>query len=204
MNPRTRETFSSAGDTENDVDEASGRIANEAEGMEIEIDENDSVPTIVEAVPTMKGQSDTPIKDGRFSRQARFVARRPWLCFGVSFLIATVLSVVGLIVGDFDVAADNAGWRTRGTIIANRHQQVILVLFNRFRLFYEGEEAWEDLTNNVQTGWESDDEDERRRLSSATEEPFQPSSFYLTSSTKRRLQDNNLFSGALEGCNVSW
>lgn len=167
---------------------------------------------IVEAVPTTKIEHDATIHDGMFSQQARFVARKPWLCVGVAFVVATVLSVIGLIVGDFQVAADNAGWRTRGTLIANRHQQVTLVLFNRARLFSEGEAAWEDLTNNVQSSWESDDDEEERLLatSKASESTFtvgnispQSRLFVLTNSTKRRLQEG-LFTGGLQGCDVSW
>jgi hypothetical protein len=170
-------------------------------------DKSDGRAVIVEAVPTKKTQHEAPIKDGLFSQQARFVARKPWLCFGVAFIIATALSVVGLLVGDFQVAADNAGWRTRGTLIANRHQQVTLVLFNRGRLITEGEAAWEDLTNNVQPGWESDDDDEERRLTSLdeafeppalggnTSTPCQEHTFALTQSTKRRLQDNAFAKG---------
>lgn len=210
-------TTSSSSGEENDLEISHAVMGENFEEMENRdecgADITDGRAVIVEAVPTKKTQHEAPIKDGLFSQQARFVARKPWFCFGIAFIIATALSVVGLLVGDFQVAADNAGWRTRGTLIANRQQQVTLVLFNRGRLIAEGEAAWEDLTNNVQPGWESDDDDEERRLTSldVTVEPpavggnmpCQGHSFALTQFTTRRLQDN-AFASALEGCNVSW
>jgi hypothetical protein len=77
---------------------------------------------------------------------------------------------------------------------------VILVLFNGYRLFYEGESAWEDLTNNVQSSWEGDDDDDEvseRQLVSYPEDyalplalngdaPSRIQSFPLSRDTKRR------------------
>ena len=201
----------------NDIEDASGVEAEESSDSSLENtnEQTDHDDVIVEAVPTTK--PELVIKDGLFSSQSRFVARKPWLCFGVAFLISTVLSVIGLIVGDFQVAADNAGWRTRGTLIADRHQQVILVLFNRYRLFYEGESAWEDLTNNVQSSWEGDDDDEvsERQLAQYPEDyalplalngdaPSRIQNLRLSEETKRRLQDNFFAGSELEGCDPSW
>jgi len=97
-----------------------------------------------------------------------------------------------------------------GTLIADRHQQVILVLLNRYRLFSEGAEAWEDLTNNVLPGWESDDDDERRLAhseapvqSDTLEGAFPYQRLSVTQHTKRRLQEG-VFTGELEGCDASW
>jgi hypothetical protein len=202
-----------------DIEDASDERSEESSDSSFENanEQADHDDVIVEAVPTTKPAS--VIKDALFSSQSRFVARNPWICFGVAFLVATVLSVIGLVVGDFQVAADNAGWRTRGTLIADRHQQVILVLFNRYRLFYEGESAWEDLTNNVQSSWEGDDDDDEvseRQLVSYPEDyalplalngdaPSRIQSFALSRDTKRRLQQDNFFAGSqLEGCDASW
>ena len=108
----------------------------------------------------------------------------------------------------------------------------MISIFNQERLFYGGDEAWEDLINNVQPGWEEggdddDDSDERRRLtswSSETGESFvdllQPRPdlklssssnvqqrrlpFQLTDSLRRRLQDEFDGDGSLEGCDMDW
>jgi len=219
MNPLSITGSSSEEDEEVNI-KTSNPVIEGREEKDVEIENSDdgsdaenSEVVIVEAVPTNKTQPGAAGNDGCLSSQARFVARKPWLCFGVAFLVASALSVIGLIVGDFDVAADNAGWQSRGTLIANRHQQVILVLFNRGRLFYGGEEAWEDLTNNVQSGWESDDEVSERRLSTSdfpvetvefeSSSPYRSQTFALTETTKRSLQDN-VFVGGLEGCDTSW
>jgi len=169
---------------------------------------------VAEAVPTKEtAEPSTTMKNRIFSSQARFMARKPLLCFWVVFVTAAALSVVGLYLGDFQVTADNAGWQTRGTLIANRNAQVLLVLFNRKRLFDEGDVAWEDLVNNVQPGWESDEDEGARRKLSQSEVDFQPvldsrfprraQSFALTEFTERRLQEA-AFLGVLEDCDVSW
>lgn len=199
-----------------DIEDVSDVRAEEcSDSSSFETGEADHDDVIVEAVPTTK-PAPSVLKDGLFSSQSRFVARKPWLCFGVAFLISTVLSVIGLIVGDFQVAADNAGWRTRGTLIADRHQQVILVLFNRYRLFNEGESAWEDLTKNVQSSWEGDDDDEvsERQLVADPDyaiplalngdAPSRIKSLQFSQNTKRRLQENFFADSQLEGCDASW
>lgn len=193
----------------------------ESSGEDNQRKKNPNNTVVVAALPTTKSDLETLPTDGWLSPQARFCARRPWTCFGVAFLVATVLSVIGLIVGEFDVEADNAGWRTRGTLIANRHQQVTLVLFNRGRLFGEGDVAWDDLVNNVQPSWESDDDDddveddgdveERLLTSSSAQQPrdvsrnlaYRNMSLISGVSTRQSLQDN-VFAGSLDGCNVTW
>jgi len=117
MQPLRLTSSSSEGEDSDDID-TNDQMIHKAEGVEIDNNNEYSAENrdtvIVEAVPTNKAQPRIPVKDGLFSSQARFVARKPWLCFGVAFIIAAVLSIIGLIVGDFQVAADNAGWRTRG------------------------------------------------------------------------------------------
>ena len=60
----------------------------------------------------------------------------------------------------------------RGTSIADKSTQLYLVEFNQDYLFNGGDEAWEDLIENVQPGWEDDsfddDDDSRRRLTAST------------------------------------
>eukprot|EP00966_Prymnesium_polylepis_P121309 2803661-Prymnesium_polylepis.1 len=47
-------------------------------------------------------------------------------------LASVILSAIGLIVGEFSVSADNDGWSSRGTTIANREVQ-----FDRLRSCYD-------------------------------------------------------------------
>jgi hypothetical protein len=90
-------------------------------------------------------------------------------------------------------------------------------------LFYGGEEAWDDLLNNVQTGWEVQFDDDRRRLLVSTREDelsrgdgmlpsTEQGTFHwtrnrtvplLTPEMKRLLQEEGAISG-LEGCDTSW
>ena len=48
----------------------------------------------------------------------------------------------------------------RGTSIADKSTQLYLVEFNQDYLFNGGDEAWEDLIENVQPGWEDDSFDD--------------------------------------------
>ena len=98
-------------------------------------------------------------------RQSKRVARAPCIHFWVSFVISMILSGIAMTIGEFSVSANNAGWQSRGTLISDRQTQVMLVEFNAQYLFYGGNDAWKDLINNVQPGWEDDDDtvDDRRR-----------------------------------------
>ncbi len=84
-------------------------------------------------------------------RYATSMANRPWTHLIVAFVVAIVLSFVGLRFGDFTVAIDNAGWWSRGTLIANRSTQQIVINQNRRELFFDTTgEAWEELRTAVQ------------------------------------------------------
>jgi len=87
-----------------------------------------------------------------------------------SLAISLTLSAIGLVVGEFAVEVEGAGWTSRGTLISDRHTQFILVHENRNALRADTTgELWEDLITNVQENWENDDDevddDRRRRLS---------------------------------------
>mmetsp|Transcript_7523 Transcript_7523/g.15390 ORF Transcript_7523/g.15390 Transcript_7523/m.15390 type:complete len:1133 (-) Transcript_7523:134-3532(-) len=99
-------------------------------------------------------------------RESMRAARNPCIYFWISFVISLLLGVCGMVFGDFAVAVDNAGWNSRGTKIADRHTQFMLVNDFRFSLWgdNENDEVWTDLTTRVQDGWETDDDDRRRRL----------------------------------------
>ena len=125
------------------------------------------------------------------------MARNPCKWFGVAWVLTLVLSVIGIIVGDFVVDVDNAGWTSRGTLIANRETQVLLIKDNRGGLSQPNNDAlWDDLTSNVQAGWQtgedddfvqSDDDDLRlRRLT--RREAVQPSTEHGTPRWNRKLR----------------
>ena len=104
-----------------------------------------------------------------WERQSVRCAASPCTYFWVSFIIALVISVCGMIFGDFAVAADNAGWQSRGTTIADRHTQYLLIQEFQFGLWADTDGSlWNDLIQNVQDGWETGDDDEddddRRRV----------------------------------------
>ena len=92
-------------------------------------------------------------------RQAKRMARNPCTYLLVALGVSIVLSALAMTVGDFSVAIDNAGWWSRGTLISNRQTQIMLTDSYQEYLFYFGEEAWDELLNNVQPGWESSDDD---------------------------------------------
>ncbi|GAX18141.1 hypothetical protein FisN_25Hh123 [Fistulifera solaris] len=132
-------------------------------------------------------------------RRAVHLAERPYLYFGVALLISLILSVIGMVVGEFTVSVDQTGWLSRGTMISERHAQYILSYHNREKLHQdETGEVWDDLLNNVQPGWESS---VRRRLSANLDEhldtQIETSDFY------RKLQ-NARSSSVLANCDLSW
>jgi hypothetical protein len=124
---------------------------------------------------SMKEQPDDyflPERNAFLERQAKRVARNPCTHLCTFLFLGIALSAVAIIVGEFSVSANTGGWNSRGTLIADRQTQLMLVDFNQVDLLYGGEEVWDELINNVQSGWEDDDDDstddERRRLAQAS------------------------------------
>ena len=157
-------------------------------------------------------------KDGILQSRAKAMARNPWTHLLTALVLSIAISVIGFVAGNFSVTADNAGWQSRGTLISDRQTQALLVLRNEDRLAEEGESAWNDLINNVQPGWETDDDadpTEPRRLQEA-KEPSRSKimddamnhrgkrslPFTLSEELQRRLQTLSL--GGLGSCNSTW
>jgi hypothetical protein len=116
------------------------------------------------------------------------MANRPCLHLLTALVVAITLSVIGLIVGDFTIAVENAGWESRSTRIADRQAQVILVDSNRDELFSGNPAIWDGLQNNIQERFSED----RRRLA---EEPFTTTSNLIASRARdihTGLQRGNL------------
>ena len=144
-----------------------------------------------------------------WERQAVRVANRPCVYLWAALIISIILSAVAMIAGDFTVTVNNAGWTSRGTEIANRHSQFVVSFYERGNLFRdETGEYWDELINNVQPGWET--ENNRRRLEEATRKveshrkellgrrlPIDLSSFH------RKLQ-NVSSTSVLAQCDLTW
>jgi hypothetical protein len=149
------------------------------------------------------------------ARRFRAMARTPWYHLVAALVVAGTLSGVGMVVGNFSVVVDNAGWQSRGTHIANRHTQVLLVLQNLNILATGSDEVWQELEDTVQPGWETqttstgnargrelleEDEDEYKALK---ESGHRTLPFIMTDYLKRRIQESSS-SGLLEGCDTSY
>lgn len=125
----------------------------------------------------------------------------------------------GFTVGGFEAGVDNAGWQSRGTDIANKQTQLLLVQRYKKRMFNEGKPRWTDLLSNVQPGWQSeslgnpgetgDDEERRRHLRVLDNVESQ----WHRETSHRKLQAtlnlNQAELGAklvagLPGCNIAW
>jgi hypothetical protein len=154
--------------------------------------------------------------------------RNPCIYFWVAFAVSLALSFIGLTVGNFAVAVDNAGWQSRGTLIADRHTQFKLVFDNQDALFADTTgEVWRDLIENVQPGWETDDDSiaetsvptRALKLQEALNQPWlglQPAQqrgelprrlpFAWTPQLQRKLQEASTANdgGSLDGCDVDW
>ena len=158
-------------------------------------DDDDEMDNEIEKVTPPPAVHSSGFMAGR----AKAMARRPWLHFLTALIISLVLSVVGLIVGDFSVTADNNGWQSRGTLIADRHAQVLLTVVNRWDLLSGRASVWDNLITNVQPGWQTAGEapaDVRRLEAASTtittnslsEKPKRQLPFAMTDEFKRRLQ----------------
>jgi hypothetical protein len=119
--------------------------------------------------PAVSAQ-DAQALDTFLQRQFRRMARNPCIHLWTAMVISLALSFIALIVGEFSVSAETGGWQSRGTTIADRQAQLMMAVEYQDYLAYGGEDAWNDLIQNVQTGWESDsdDDDGRRRLTATT------------------------------------
>eukprot|EP00978_Attheya_sp_CCMP212_P030041 scaffold109067_cov80-Attheya_sp.AAC.1 len=127
-------------------------------------------------------------KPSFIERRAMGMANRPCLHLLTALVVAIALSVFGLIVGDFSISAENDGWQSRGTRIADRQAQVILVDSNRDELFGDDPAIWDDLQKNIQKRVDED----RRRLA---EEPLTTTSNLIASRARdvhTSLQRGNL------------
>jgi len=107
--------------------------------------------------------------EGMVAKVSRNVARRPCTYLLGCLFISFGLSAIGIIVGKFEISANNNGWQSRGTTISDRETQSILVSINIEGLFTDDDRIWSNLLSTIQPGWETEDgeeeeDDENRRL----------------------------------------
>ncbi len=117
------------------------------------------------AVAPTKGEDEPKKKDTIAKRLARFTARRPRTCLVGAIVVTLLFSYIGFGLGDFKIAVDNKGWRSRGTLIANREMQNDVVMRMKKDLFEDTDgSTWYDVENNVIEGYqileERDDEND--------------------------------------------
>lgn len=102
--------------------------------------------------------SVSQVATNRFlQREARRMARYPCLYFWTAFLLSTAIAITTIMAGGMTkIEASSKGWTTRGTTIADRQAASLLVRRNRKYLATGGDDAWNDLIDNIQPSWESD------------------------------------------------
>lgn len=87
---------------------------------------------------------------------SRVTARNPLKVLFGTLTLSIVLSAIGVIVGNFKVEVDNKGWRSRGTVIANREMQNEVIERIRDDLFTDTDgSVWDDVQTNPVRGYES-------------------------------------------------
>lgn len=123
-------------------------------------------------------KNDQKQDDGILQRLAKIVARNPNTFFWTSLVTTVALSAFAMIYGEFSVEATSYGFTTRGTMISDRESQSRLLRMYSDYLFTGGDEAWDDLTRNIQPSWQIDDDDDddggsesRRKLRNAVKDP---------------------------------
>ena len=129
-------------------------------------------------------------------RVSKFTARNPWKVYAGTLVVAFVISTLGMVLGDFNIAVDNDGWRSRGTLIADRAFQAQKIDQNDEDLINDADgELWEVLeTSRTPMDWvwagetTSVDEDSSE-VSNVTER-------YLTTGSVRGLEREN--------CDLNW
>ena len=140
-------------------------------------------------------------KDSFLVRRAKAMARYPWTHLLLGFFVSTAIGVIGMIVGKFSIAVDNDGWRTRGTLISKRQQQVRLVMKRNKDLFADTDGSlWKELKQNVQPNIFvriRDEDKDNRRLIEADEDILD------IIDPPSRIASNNLTTNS-ENCDNTW
>jgi len=84
--------------------------------------------------------------DSFLQKQSKRMARNPCTYMLSSILVALVLSVVRIIIGEFEIVVEDEGWWSRGTQHSNRQRQSTFFRNQRFNLAFN-ESAWDIVTD---------------------------------------------------------
>jgi len=79
-------------------------------------------------------------------RESKRVARKPCIYLCSSMFLSLLLSVIGLVIGEFAIEVENEGWWSRGTPESDKNRQANLVSKQKYNLAYN-ETAWDILMN---------------------------------------------------------
>eukprot|EP00934_Nitzschia_sp_Nitz4_P007654 Nitzschia sp. Nitz4//scaffold24_size164493//31405//34493//NITZ4_002311-RA/size164493-snap-gene-0.1-mRNA-1//1//CDS//3329544063//7644//frame0 len=137
----------------------------------VEVIHDDTMATTVQLSASTDSESedndpsvDTSSPDGLSANLARRMARHPWSFLVTSLCILLLFTAQTMLHGDFTLEASSKGWVTRGTTISDRQSASILARTYRGYLTQGGEDAWLDLTTNIQGSWDDSGESRRRHL----------------------------------------
>ena len=101
-------------------------------------------------------------------RVAGYIGAHPGAVLGVSALTTIALSMIALLIGEFEVSADNAGWESRTTTMANRQVQFRALQ----ECYFLGEDCWKPSrnphTSTVYPGLQHGVGSYRRRIAEAS------------------------------------
>eukprot|EP00977_Amphora_coffeiformis_P004565 scaffold983_cov168-Amphora_coffeaeformis.AAC.1 len=166
-------------------------------------------PAEVEAeeptTPHKNYRTDPSEYDTLLERWSVRISNRPCLFFWTSLLSSLAIGMVGVTVGDFSVAVDNNGWYSRGTLIADRHQQFWLVDTYREALFADADGSfWDELENERQIQINTDDDDTGRRLSMIVEQSIPRSYSWNWETLGSQLQAGMQFLQGKDVMMLSW
>ncbi len=148
--------------------------------------EDDAERRVVKEKRTMTTSTESS-KKTLIQRIVRSTARRqPTKSLLVSFAISVILSALGPLIFGFELTAETKGWRSRGSLVANREMLAEVLNLNRYLLFRDEDGShWKLVTETVTKGWlEFHDRanryadpkgTDRRRLDLVGGEPFKDS-----------------------------
>lgn len=127
------------------------------------------------SIPLFDTDADTDADAPRRSISlllSRYMARHAWKTIIFSLIITTVISAVGLIVGEFSISVDNDGWRSRRTKISKRGIQLSVLANFQQELFWKATEdggnqgLWEKLQKERLSSFNWDWIDEEGNIAS--------------------------------------
>ena len=99
---------------------------------------------------------------------ARHIGARPGAALSISALTTLACSMMALVIGEFEVSADNAGWESRTTTMANRQVQFRALQ----ECYFLGEDCWnprrQPHTSTVYPGLQHGVGSYRRRVAEAS------------------------------------